>query len=341
MGTDKIFLIEEISGKIKVTYLGVSEKNFIVETKSPNGEIKFQLKTFFSCYMHWRIFDFPHKGFSHLIISDEIDSSIHQIYKFSEESKVAEVKVSVIIPCYNFGKYIEHCIYSVLSQRTDFEYEILVGDDFSTDSTKSILDRLSLYNPNLKYFRYNKNIGGKNNVKFLLDNSVGKYISYLDGDDFWTDNLKLQKQIDFLDSNPEYSMCFTGHWVYGEDGISYPKNGWLGHVSNGGKIDSDYLLTSNSVSALTKVFRNYKDENWEEYLNKIPFFDWGHNFFLSKKGMIKYMDFPSGVYRNHSGGIFNSLGESEKNKKKEETKRILLEVGTDRKIISSKNLKII
>ena len=332
-----IFLIEENQRQIKITYLGSDEKNFIINLESPEGTIKSKINSTFNCPFHWRLFDFNCKESDRLVICDEFGSPF-KIYNLSEnfvklnqtKKNQGDVKVSVIVPCYNFGNYIEHSIYSVLSQKTDFEFEILVGDDFSIDSTKSILDRLSYYNKNIRYFRYNKNIGGKNNVKFLLDNSLGEYIAYLDGDDFWTDNLKLQKQVNFLDNNPEYSMCFTGHWSYGNDGMSYPDKGWIGHVNNGGEVNEDYLLNSNPVSSLTKVFRNYKNENWDPYLNVIPFFDWGHNLLLSKKGKIKYMDFPSGVYRNHIGGIFSNMKESEREKKREETKKILLKIGSSK-----------
>ena len=108
------------------------------------------------------------------------------------------MKLSVIIPSYNFSKYIEQCLYSVLFQNTNFDFEVLVRDDFSNDGTNEILERISIYNPNLKYYVANENWGFHKNIKFLMEEARGEYIAYLDGDDYFTDKDKLQRQIDFL-----------------------------------------------------------------------------------------------------------------------------------------------
>ena len=123
------------------------------------------------------------------------------------------MKVSVIIPCYKFEEYIEQSILSAVSQKTNFEFEILVRDDFSDDRSQLNIERVANFNSNVKFFKSDENWGGQKNVKFLIEQSKGEYIAYLDGDDYWTDVNKLQKQIDFLDNNPDYVMTFTGHWI--------------------------------------------------------------------------------------------------------------------------------
>jgi glycosyltransferase involved in cell wall biosynthesis len=120
------------------------------------------------------------------------------------------MKVSVIVPAYKFVNYLEQSLLSTLWQKTNFEFEVLVRDDFSQDGSEEIIERLSTFYPNLKHFRATENLGFHKNIPFLLSQSKGEYIAYLDGDDYFFNEYKLQKQVDFLDSNPDYSMHCTG-----------------------------------------------------------------------------------------------------------------------------------
>jgi glycosyltransferase involved in cell wall biosynthesis len=94
------------------------------------------------------------------------------------------MKLSVIILCYNFEKYIEQCLLSVLSQKTEFDFEILIRDDFSSDKSSSIIKRIAFWNPNIKFIEGTENIGFAKSYKQLLDLSQGEYIAYTDGDDY-------------------------------------------------------------------------------------------------------------------------------------------------------------
>jgi len=224
------------------------------------------------------------------------------------------MKVSVIVPSYKFSTYIEQCIYSILSQKTNFDFEILVRDDFSQDGTDEILDYISYFNTNIKYYKSTENWGGYENIKFLISQCSGEYIAYIDGDDFWTDNKKLQKQVDFFDSNPDYILSFTGHWNLNPNGISYPHPGWLGYIYTH-EITTENLIVNNNV-AYGKMFRNVKDIV-KDYFKELPYFDWPLCFELSLLGKIKYLDFPSGMYRIHGKGDMTSLTIEQKIKNKD------------------------
>jgi glycosyltransferase involved in cell wall biosynthesis len=234
------------------------------------------------------------------------------------------MKVSVIVPCYNFEEYIEQSLLSAISQKTNFEFEILVRDDMSTDNSKDCIERVAYFNSNVIYFPAEENLGAGNNIKFLTEQAKGEYIAYLDGDDYWTDVYKLQKQIDFLDNNPEYIMTFTGHWM--KDGKNYSPDlyyQWLclpGFENNDVIIEN--LLKGNWVS-FGRVFRKTPDL-FKDWMIGAFYFDWVTNFELSKLGKIKYLDFPSGVYRIHDNGIFSKMDQSDKNQKTNELKQILL-----------------
>jgi len=120
------------------------------------------------------------------------------------ESK-QEIMVSVICPTYNQAAYLRKGLDSILMQKTDFDYEILIGEDCSPDNTNEILAEYEEKYPNLiQVFHREKNLKQSRNVYDLFMRSRGKYIIILDLDDYWTDEKKLQIQVDFLEAHPEY-----------------------------------------------------------------------------------------------------------------------------------------
>ena len=116
------------------------------------------------------------------------------------------IKVSVLILTFNHEKYISQAIESVISQNTDFNFEIIIGDDASTDSTSDIASGYARRYPNkIKYIRQSKNLGTTRNGYECIQLARGKYIACCEGDDYWCDTNKIQQQADFLDSFPQYS----------------------------------------------------------------------------------------------------------------------------------------
>jgi len=218
-------------------------------------------------------------------------------------------KVSVIIPCYNYDKYIEQCLMSVVLQNRDFNIEVLVGDDSSTDNSFGIAKRFSRFYESdilkFKIYSHDKNLGEINNTKFLLDNCEGEYIAYLDADDYWIDPNKLKNQLDFLDNNKDYSLCITGY-IQLKNGVDYIPSAdflnWLCPIDVN-RLNAESLTTGNIVgSSSSRVFRNYKDLV-KDYFYEFPYSDWVINFELSLKGKIGYLNFPSYVYRSHSNSL--------------------------------------
>ncbi len=119
---------------------------------------------------------------------------------------------------YNHEKYIATALNSILMQNVHFDYDIVVGEDCSTDNTRKILlEYKKKYPDKFKLILHNKNVGAINNQNITMKNCTGKYIACLEGDDYWSDPNKLQKQIDFLEANPEFSFCFHNAYVYDED----------------------------------------------------------------------------------------------------------------------------
>lgn len=116
--------------------------------------------------------------------------------------------VSVVVLTYNHEKYIKQALDSILMQKVNFDYEILIGDDDSTDDTVKILKEYkSKYPKIIKLFLNEKNLGATRNAYNLLTNSNGKYLATCEGDDYWTDVNKLQIQVDYLEENKDLVGC--------------------------------------------------------------------------------------------------------------------------------------
>lgn len=134
-------------------------------------------------------------------------------------------KVSIIMLTYNHQSFIRQALESVLMQQVDFTYELLVGDDCSPDHTQDIIREMEpLFEGRMVPILREKNIGGAGNSQDLLMRAKGEYLAFLEGDDFWTASDKLQKQVDFLDTHPDYYACYHKCCqVDGENNVTYER----------------------------------------------------------------------------------------------------------------------
>lgn len=228
--------------------------------------------------------------------------------------------VSVVIITYNQDKYIKEAIDSVLSQKTSFEFEVLIGDDGSTDGTSEILRSYSKVN-GLKVFTRDRedwdrskyiHSARRNLIKTIFAAS-GKYVALLEGDDYWIDDLKLQKQVDFLESHPNCVSCH--HWqrygVYDMDTyseITAPIND-QGYLPE--KISTVKNIFSNTmrVKTRTHMFRNVLS-SLPDWFYKVGFGDVPLSMVLGKHGDFGFLDEEMAVYRQTKSGISTKgLGE--------------------------------
>lgn len=128
--------------------------------------------------------------------------------------------ISIIVPTYNHEKYIAQTIESILAQKTSYEYEILIGDDASGDGTGRILEKYKKQYPQIiRTFYHKKNIGATKNGYTLLKYARGEYLAFCDGDDYWTDEYRLQRDIDFLQANPEAAGVSSRVCPVDENGV--------------------------------------------------------------------------------------------------------------------------
>lgn len=135
----------------------------------------------------------------------------------------AKPKVSVVMITYNHEKFIEQAVNSVLMQETDFDYEIIIGEDCSTDRTREILIELQKQHPDkIKLVLQPRNVGGIPNLISAFDMAAGDYVAFLEGDDYWTSPHKLQRQVDYMEAHPDCLLCFHAFEVIWEDRPDLP-----------------------------------------------------------------------------------------------------------------------
>ncbi|MFJ3487680.1 glycosyltransferase family 2 protein [Pseudomonas sp. NPDC090202] len=212
--------------------------------------------------------------------------------------------VSIVCPTYNQEAYIAQALESFLMQQTTFDFEILVNDDASTDATPRIIaDYVRRYPTLIRpfYQETNQYSQGKRCVPYLFGIARGRYIAFCEGDDYWTDPRKLQIQVDFLESHPDYVITY-------HDAIPFDVNGQY-DIQLQGKLRGDAtaleLQKARPLSTLTTVFRNVFDTLPEELL-AAPLNDLCWWSLLGAYGKGKFMaEIKPAAYRLHPGGIFS------------------------------------
>jgi glycosyltransferase involved in cell wall biosynthesis len=207
---------------------------------------------------------------------------------------------------FNHGNYIHQCIDNILNQKTTFSFKVIIGEDCSTDNTAEICKEYEKKYPDLIQLYCNEfnnlQLNSSRNWKFCR-NSNAKYIALLEGDDYWTDPYKLQKQVDFLEANPEYAICFHRAKLKVENGVQI-NDLFVGPEEEKDLLIEDFIL-SNPVPTVSAIFKNVLHENFEDWESKMPF---GDLLIYTKILKItnlkaKYIPDVMGVYRIHDGGI--------------------------------------
>lgn len=217
--------------------------------------------------------------------------------------------VSVCMITYNHENFIREAIDGVLMQKTDFSIELIIGEDCSTDSTRKIVSEYAEKYPKIiRPLLPDKNLGMSKNFLKTLKACTGKYIALCEGDDYWTDPNKLQKQVDFLEANEEYSICSHRYKVYYDGTKIYESDMNEKLFSNnqvGYSFDMEAFFSGWYLHTLSVVFR--KEAMDLNLLNKLEnVFDYMLFYSIMKNGNGYLFNFDGGVYRKHAGGVCTS-----------------------------------
>lgn len=250
---------------------------------------------------------------------DEIEKRVKDSYELPNQLLEVILKpvVTVLTITYQHAPYIKDCMEGVLSQKTTFPVEYIIGEDFSTDGTREIVfEYAQKYPEKIRVITADYNVGAKANGTRCRRASRGKYIALCEGDDYWIDPLKLQKQVDFLEVNPEYSFCFHGAKIISVGDVK--RTNVLKEVETreytGEEILKEWTIPTASVVYRDSAFTPIYNPNFL-FGDIITFLS------LSEDGKIWCMKEEMSVYRRHPGGITSSY-KSIKNRIKHQKKFI-------------------
>lgn len=208
--------------------------------------------------------------------------------------------VSVLMITYNQEKYIRQALESVFAQVTDFEFEVVIGEDCSTDGTRAIVKEFEArYRERMRPIYHERNVGMMRNAfEFCLEKCIGKYIALLEGDDYWSDPSKLQKQVEFLENNQDFVLGFHNADCIDENGIELNRN----RLKRLHDLSGLELIRGAYIPTLTVVFRKalfrfsehiFDAKNGDIYLYAI----------LGQYGSAKYFSDITAKYRVHAAGV--------------------------------------
>ncbi|HWZ21369.1 MAG TPA: glycosyltransferase [Cytophagaceae bacterium] len=213
--------------------------------------------------------------------------------------------VSVCLITYNHVRYIRQAIEGVLMQKVNFSWEFIIADDFSNDGTRDILLEYKEQNREIiNLILQEKNKGPAGNWFDLISAPKGKYIAYFEGDDYWTNPFKLQKQVDFLENNSDFSICFhNAKIIYEEE----PNRVSFSNPIDQAEISKfEDLAKGEFIYTATCLFRRNDlikfPQKYYSYLNNYTL-----DLHNAQFGDIKYINEVMTVYRKHKGGIWSMV----------------------------------
>ncbi|RKE97993.1 glycosyltransferase family 2 protein [Ichthyenterobacterium magnum] len=221
----------------------------------------------------------------------------------------SSLTVAIWMVTYNHEAYIKQAIESVLMQKTNFNYKLFIGEDCSTDKTAEICKQLKKRYPDKIYLILNqKNLGPSKNAKQIYDlclKSDAKYIAMLEGDDYWTDPLKLQKQIDFLKKNDSFSGSFHNTMSTNESDVNTSFVPW--RVYNKEVYNLDDTISKIALFHTSSFVFRKNVEFIPDWVLKVQSGDMALFAIIASKGSLHRIDEYMSVYRKNEKGITNHI----------------------------------
>jgi glycosyltransferase involved in cell wall biosynthesis len=223
-------------------------------------------------------------------------------------------KVSVSLITYNHARYVAQAIESVLAQVIAFPFELIIGEDDSDDGTRDIVQEYARRHPekirlNLHSRASNISYGGRptsrHNFVTNIRSATGEYVAMIDGDDFWSDPEKLQRQVEFLDSHPGCSVCFHRVTIVNEEGNEIGKMPLVGPDQSTFTL-ADLLRRRFFAKAPSVMFRRGLFGEFPEWYFRCPVSDFPLHVLNGLRGDFGYLAKEMGAYRIHAGGIWSA-----------------------------------
>ena len=211
--------------------------------------------------------------------------------------------VDVLMPVYNHEKYIAQAIEGIVAQQTNFKFRLIIGEDKSPDGSRAIIEKYAQQYPDIIYPTYHEvNLGATGNGTFLFSTVKAKYIAVCEGDDFWVDPTKLQRQFDFMEANPDFAVCFTKVDCINDHGKKV--EGLFPEITKDVFTIEDVIMADMVfMPSATLFYRNMLPHPMPQFYVKAMSGDIAIHLLLTDIGKAKCLPGITAVYRDHAGGI--------------------------------------
>lgn len=233
---------------------------------------------------------------------------------------------------YNQEDFIDEAIRGVVLQAFEYPYEIIIGDDCSTDSTFEHCQKWQQKYPHLiKIVRHKENLGIQRNYIDIYNRCQGEYIAICEGDDFWCSKYKLQRQVDYMDTHADCNICF--HRI-----VNYYADSKTMSLSNGGQKSDTTIIDlsrSNYITNLSVMYRRNAVKSLPDWLAEVNPPDYILHMLHASDGNIHYINKPMGVYRQHKRGVWGGNITEQRLRMSIDTRKKLIEHFVDNKAITS------
>jgi hypothetical protein len=214
--------------------------------------------------------------------------------------------VSVAMRTYEHAPYVAQAIESVLIQEVPFEFELVIGEDHSADGTREIVELYAERHPErVRAVLPAENVGHGEILRQVLEATRGRFVAYLDGDDYWTSAAKLRRQVEHLEAHPECASCFH------DASLVYDVAGTPSGVTTPALAESSFaladILTECFVPSPAMMFRREIVAELPAWAFDSAWIDWLIHIRCAERGPIGYIPEPLAAYRVHEGGMFSAL----------------------------------
>ena len=225
------------------------------------------------------------------------------------------MKVSVCLLTYNHVRYIAQAIDSVLIQKTDFDFEVVIGEDASTDGTRKVVEEYALRHPGqIRAILQPRNVGAGKNSMDTWKACRGRYIALLEGDDYWTSSHKLQKQADALDAHPEWTVCYHRVRRFSQD-AAFPPSDYPRGPQKPVLTLKDLLHAGNPMQTCSVMYRGGVVPELPTWFRDLGVGDWAMHLLHAARGQVGFIDELMADYRIHGEGAWASRSKAYREEK--------------------------
>lgn len=215
-------------------------------------------------------------------------------------------KLSVLLVTYNHEKYIRQALDGVMMQKTDFDFEVVVADDYSQDSTLAIIEEYAPDNLNLRVLPTERNVGITRNYQRGFAACRGEFVAVLEGDDFWISPTKLKSLVTFLEQHPECALCFHRFLMHEEASSRFSARPTFEIETEFALFTAPQLARDNFIGNFSAcVYRRELIDRLDPALFEMKVYDWMLNIMVAQAGMIGYLPTIMSIYRAHLSGVWS------------------------------------